>query len=61
MNLGKSNYFFNYFSNLHGNMESSLIMSIIGHLTKSLFLLYIDRNRIINFIVLEAIMITATK
>jgi len=36
-------------------------MSIIGHLTKSSFLLYIERDRIIDFIVLKAIMITATK
>jgi len=42
-------------------MESPSIMSIIGHLTESSFLLYIDRARIIDITVLNAMKMTNTK
>lgn len=42
-------------------METPYIISIIGHLTESSFLLYIYMARIIDIKVLETIMIKATK
>jgi hypothetical protein len=56
-----STTFLNYFSNLYGNMETPSIMRIIGHVAESSFLLYIDRARIIDITVLNAMKMTNTK
>lgn len=42
-------------------METPSIMRIIGHVAESSFLLYIDRARIIDITVLNAMKMTNTK
>ena len=59
--INTSTTFLNYFSNLYGNMETPSIMRIIGHVAESSFLLYIDRARIIDITVLNAMKMTTTK
>ena len=35
-------------TNFYGKVRTALIMSVTGHLTESSFLLYIDRERLID-------------